>query len=513
MSLRHLLVLVVILAAFGLRLHNLGAKSFWYDELRQIEVSSLPLDQIGLGLSRHAARPLDYWLTRWTLMAGSQEFWLRFPAALVGTFTVAFVYRLGRELLGGRMGLAAATLLAISAYHVSFSQELRPYAEYALAGALSYWCLWKGFRGQGPRWWAGHALFSVAGVLAHYFTVFILAGQMVFVIIALLARWGAWRRAWPFLISLAIASTVLVASANTTSLRVYGLGFLATLSDPGTIATEGTPLGATARVAPDMDREFLFGRVLPAFGPGQGWGLVVYNALAGIGALRLLVGRKRRRALAMLLITWLIAGPFLILSFLSFRNAIYGNRYLLFALPPYLMLVAAGLISAGDVLYALIWRPHSRPFRFAVTLGLGMALVLQVTRQLALLYSTPKDDWRRVGEFLRANFQPGDVIVAPDVAAFVAFYFPEERGALVWSLDPGEIETAYSNNLRTWFVLSAYNTLDLTILKEQIRALPGVDFELDPLIQVRYFRLGVPQTRMETDALEFDVPPPSLAPE
>ena len=38
--LRRALPLLILLAAWALRVHALGAKSLWYDELRQVEVAS-----------------------------------------------------------------------------------------------------------------------------------------------------------------------------------------------------------------------------------------------------------------------------------------------------------------------------------------------------------------------------------------------------------------------------------------------------------------------------------------
>ncbi|MBI3764784.1 MAG: hypothetical protein HY260_23330, partial [Chloroflexi bacterium] len=96
------LMLAITLLGFGLRAHDLGAKSFWYDELRQIEVARLPLSEWSGALLAHAARPLDYLITRVILTFTRSEWILRFPALAWGTLTLPLVYRIGRRSLGPR---------------------------------------------------------------------------------------------------------------------------------------------------------------------------------------------------------------------------------------------------------------------------------------------------------------------------------------------------------------------------------------------------------------------------
>jgi hypothetical protein len=109
---RRLWLVLILLAAFAFRVHTLGAKSLWYDELRQIEVASHSLADFPSELAKHSARPLDYWLTHYLLRAGHQELWLRFPALLWGTLSVALMFPLARRWFDGRTALIASALMA-----------------------------------------------------------------------------------------------------------------------------------------------------------------------------------------------------------------------------------------------------------------------------------------------------------------------------------------------------------------------------------------------------------------
>ena len=95
----------LLLTAFALRVHALGAKSLWYDELRQVEVAQQPLASFTPALLAHAARPLDYLVTHALLRFGQQAFWLRAPALLWSTLAVAVFFALARRWFGRRTAL------------------------------------------------------------------------------------------------------------------------------------------------------------------------------------------------------------------------------------------------------------------------------------------------------------------------------------------------------------------------------------------------------------------------
>src|SRR6266550_4502597 len=73
-SLRRALPLLILVAGWAVRIHALGAKSLWYDELRQVEVAEHPLSEFEPLLIVHTARPLDYAITHfWLMGAGDAD--------------------------------------------------------------------------------------------------------------------------------------------------------------------------------------------------------------------------------------------------------------------------------------------------------------------------------------------------------------------------------------------------------------------------------------------------------
>ena len=115
--------LAVVALGFALRLYALASESLWFDELLQLDISQGPLAGILPQLPRHTAVPLDYLITHFWIMLGRQDDWVRLPAVVFGTLTLPLAYRLGRTLLGQHEGLLVMLLLALSPFHIHYSDD------------------------------------------------------------------------------------------------------------------------------------------------------------------------------------------------------------------------------------------------------------------------------------------------------------------------------------------------------------------------------------------------------
>jgi 4-amino-4-deoxy-L-arabinose transferase-like glycosyltransferase len=506
---------LITLAGFALGVHDLGTKSFWYDELRQVQVAQLPFAEWTEALKLHAARPLDYLLTRLLLNFTRSEWVLRLPALLWSTLTIPVVYQLGRRLLGRREGLIAAFLFSQSALIVTYAQEMRPYALYALAAAVSFWALDAGLRGGSWRAWAVYAAAHAVGVLAHYFWLMILAGQIVYVAASALLGGVARRRVGQFALAAAAGVAVLFLTADASVVVPLAENFA------GAVAAQAANTAPTVSLhapgvnpfAPTMTSDFFVGRILEQLGAGGGLALWLFNGLAVLGVAASVQARVRHGALLArfagrlpYLLAWLFVGPGLIIGYLVYRNEIFAMRYVLFALPAYLLLTARGLTAV------LGWLKEQRGALAAG--GLAVAALAVFTglnaRAVWAYYATPKDDWRRMGAFLAANVRPGDAIFAPDVQTFVEYYFPGASEYLVYADSRREAQYTYAQHTRTWFVVSNWATYDTGDTRKVIELFPGVTYEWATSAYIKFTQRGLADQELETEAASFAIPPPSL---
>jgi uncharacterized membrane protein len=173
---------------------------------------------------------------------------MRFAGVLAGTLAVAALYRLARvSLRQPGIPLLAAALLAVNPLQIWLAQDIRSYPLFTLLGLLSSWALWGALtRAQGGRVarsqgrkvarsqsrnspftihhspftipylpWLTYIVLTVASLYIHYYTVFLIAFQGIFVLVN--AK-RFWPHKWPWLASqLAIAVLItpgLLLAAN-----------------------------------------------------------------------------------------------------------------------------------------------------------------------------------------------------------------------------------------------------------------------------------------------------------
>jgi uncharacterized membrane protein len=180
-----------VLAAAGvLRFWKLGAQSLWFDEFFTTQVVSK-----GKLLSNIAGKegtPPLYFVAvwGWTKLFGDTDTAFRSLSAIVGTATVPVVYAAARELARSRrIARVAAVLVAVNPMFVWFSQEARAYSLFALAGALSLlFCVRARTRG-GMRDLVLWGVASAAAVSTHYFGVFLVLPEAVWLVLSLRRRW------------------------------------------------------------------------------------------------------------------------------------------------------------------------------------------------------------------------------------------------------------------------------------------------------------------------------------
>jgi mannosyltransferase len=177
------------LLAAALRFATLGAQAFHHDEI----VTAGRILGGGFGEAMEGVRdsesapPLYYALAwGWTQLFGLGEYGLRSLSAVAGVATVPVAYLLAAELRDRRAGLFAAALVAFNPMLLWYSQEARGYALLALLCAASALFFVRALERGGRRdaaWWG---VFSGLALATHYFAVFPLAVEAVW----LLARRG-----------------------------------------------------------------------------------------------------------------------------------------------------------------------------------------------------------------------------------------------------------------------------------------------------------------------------------
>ncbi|HSB66623.1 MAG TPA: hypothetical protein VLD65_08585, partial [Anaerolineales bacterium] len=120
-------VVAIVLLAFVVRVIGLGSESAWIDEAYSITLSRYPISQIIQGTAADQHPPLYYLLLHYWMMFGTTVPFVRLLSALLGTVNIIQVLTIGWKLKRVSLGIGSAILLAISPFHVWYSQEARQY--------------------------------------------------------------------------------------------------------------------------------------------------------------------------------------------------------------------------------------------------------------------------------------------------------------------------------------------------------------------------------------------------
>ena len=179
-------VVALTVVAAVLRFAGLSSQSYWGDEALTVSEIRTPFGgMLGLVLGQETTPPLYFVLAwGWAHLFGSGEAALRSLSALAGTAMVPLAYLAAARLFSRRVGLIAAALAALNPFLIWYSQEARAYAVYMALAALSFLCFVGALRTREVRWLAWWAVVSAIALTSHFFAVFIVGPEAMWLLLA-----------------------------------------------------------------------------------------------------------------------------------------------------------------------------------------------------------------------------------------------------------------------------------------------------------------------------------------
>jgi hypothetical protein len=159
---RHLVYLLgFTVAAAALRLFNLGTWSFWVDEAHTYrDVLMSPEAFWESGTSRY---PISFLMLRWMASvfgfaaADLSEQFMRLPFAFFGIASVPALAVVARGMIGRRAALLASLFLALSPWHIYWSQNARSYSMVLFVSLIAMGTAYYGYHRR-SRWQIGAAI-------------------------------------------------------------------------------------------------------------------------------------------------------------------------------------------------------------------------------------------------------------------------------------------------------------------------------------------------------------------
>lgn len=164
-----------------LRLINLD-QSLWLDEATQVILSQDSLSNIFYNHGADFHPPLSYILMHFWIFLGTSESWLRLLSVIFGVLTIWFCYKLASGIFNPKIGLLSALLLAISPYHIYYSQEVRMYSEMTFFAVCSMYFFYRYIKENKLINSFVYIFATTALIYTHYDGVFLIAVQMMYIL-------------------------------------------------------------------------------------------------------------------------------------------------------------------------------------------------------------------------------------------------------------------------------------------------------------------------------------------
>jgi mannosyltransferase len=414
----YVLLAAITLVAAALRFYKLGEWSFWIDEYYTLQgarhVSEWPIARL----------PLNILLTHWALQVfGTSEWSARLASASIGVLSVPLLYVFIRRLFTPAVALVAVLLLAVSPWHIYWSQNARFYTLLLLLYSLALLLFFFALERNRFLHLAGSLLLFLMATRERFLGAFFIPVVMSYVLGLWLLRLprppGLNRRLilsvlLPLALILIVDGVRFALGAGTIwvrSIRVILEEFV------------GHPIDSPARLL-----------ILILFNIG-----VPLATLALFGAAQLILNRSRS---GLLIGAGAVVPPLLLATINPFAFTV--DRYVFLVLPCWLILAGYAVCH--------LYRWTGTQGRLLAVGVLAMLLADAAGSHLSYfqLNNGNRLDWRGVLAYVQSRQAPGDVLVStwPELGE----YYTKQPVVSVAAIDPKSVA---AGDRRYWFVIDS----------------------------------------------------------
>ena len=425
---KHILLVCIVSIGASLRFWHLGTWSFWIDEVLTV------LDAKEFSLSNSPINPIPYIAAKFSAFIGELlSFWVdggsewnsRLLFCIAGIISIPIVFNLGKTLYNNRVGLFASAFIALSSWHLFWSQNARSYILTFLFGALAAWFFYRSFDKDSTLLTIGALLSSICLILSHLLAAAIVPAFAAYAILQLLENRN--RKRWCNLIIFFLPFAIPVLMLALPQVRGY------VSSGWGHNEWGRSPLYVILTIV-------------------QGVSIPIAVA-AFFGAIVNWHNRSTRFLIC-------FAGVPLGLLLLASQLQNVAGYYLFWTTPAYFILAAVACEQIWDAMEA------NKHTLFKALLPALLILVLLSQDYLYIRYENGgRPKWREAFNFVEMQKQPTDKIVLSE-PRMGAFYLPEMEqvyvGELLDDLENFEERWESAEMERLWFIVdvASFNVFD-----------------------------------------------------
>jgi mannosyltransferase len=414
------LALITVLAT-GLRFYKLGEWSFWIDEIFTINHAQQHFGTLELILehippSRNWV-PISVILTAQALnIFGVSEWSARLVSAVIGILTIPILYFPMKKIFGNQVTLIALLLLAVSPWHIFWSQNARFYTSLMLLCTLALLTLYFGIERDRKSYFVVFYLLFYLAFSERMIAILIIPVIVMYLFLL-----------WILKIEKPIGFrkiNILILSAPIIFFLIFQLFLL--------ITTGSYMFSAdVADLAPSIDSPMRL-LIIIIFSIG-----IPVACLAFFSGVQMLL--KKERTIIYMLIGAIIP---VILLMLANPYVFIVERYAIITLVSWVILASIGI----NVVFSMAKKVG--PF---LVLGIFFIFLADAAAENLMYYQINHGnrlDWQETASYVQERIKDGDVVIS--TRADLASYYLEENVLEYRELLPGDLDNIKKD---IWFII------------------------------------------------------------
>lgn len=415
------LLFLITLVAAALRLYKLGAWSFWIDEIYTINHATAHFSSLELILEH--IPPAKNWVPTSVILTaqalnvlGVNEWSARVTSALIGIVTIPILYVPIKKIFDRQVALIAILLLAVSSWHIFWSQNARFYTALMLIYSLALFAFHFGLERNRPQYFVVFYILFYLAMSERLIAVMLMPVIAVYLLML-------WRLPFEKPVGLNLRN-ILILGAPVIAFLLYEIYLLAASGD--FIFASDLDL-----LAPPIDSPI---RLLIVIAFSIGIPILCLAFFSGAD-----LALKKERAGLLFLIAAVLP-PLLIALVNPFVFVV--ERYAFVSLPFWIVLAASGI----QTLFMLVNKNS-----ILIALSVFVVLLADASGDNLLYYQINYGNrlkWREAAAYVRAGMEDGEVIVS--TRAPLASHYLGRNALEFQGLTPKDLEAIRAP---IWFIM------------------------------------------------------------
>ena len=418
----NLLLYTTIITGVILRIYNLTAVSLWHDEAFSALLIKYNFQEMIDRIILDVHPPFYYIVLRfWDVFFGNSLFSIRMFSVLFSVLIILATYLFVKTAFkNNKLALFSSAIVAISPFQIQYAQEARMYALGAFLIIISSYFLLQALNKKNTPWiwWLLYAMSISAALYTHYYVVFSIFAQALFVFYYFFKKLKfspmRWLKNKNF--QLCFASYVLIAISYLPWLKI----FLAQLSqvqenywipkmDFWSVPCTFYKLTTGSGINPQDDKFILIILVI-----------IIISAI--------FYALKKIKTPEKWLVFFMLAVPFAGAIALSLKTSIYLDRYFIFVSAFFIILICGAILK--------IKNPLIKNFLIFLTILISVYSFAHSSKELEI---EKKPGMAGAAAYINQAAKPNDKIYVGSSFVYFTFRYYNETQVYPKLYAPGEL--------------------------------------------------------------------------